>query len=372
MSMVRISIFLATLTAALLLAGCTPGAAPPPPPAPSPAPQAAPRPSPEETALSQLVAAAQKEGRVTLYTFFFTGDTGQAMAEAFERKYGVKADIVGGVGTVLMERIKAEARARQYIADSLDTSLVMMAAAKMDGLTQPWGALPVLAEKGMWLVDPKADQEGHLLIAHAGLYAPHVHTNLVKAGEEPRSYKDLVDPRWKGRIVVADERTAPMNVILLLSKVIDEDFLRRLGKQELKMVATVRDALGTLVRGEAAVWLPGADSLTNPMIVKGVPIKPVDMEEGVVAYKGTSRALIKNAPHPNAARLFQNWLLSREGQDLYHRIKGTLSVRQDVPDYRPAITQIKHRKLQWQTLEEAVEAARLQREGYVNKLLGLE
>ncbi|MBI4288894.1 MAG: extracellular solute-binding protein [Chloroflexi bacterium] len=363
---------------ALLVSAC----APKPVPAPSPSPATPPpTPRPQATAApassewDKIVEAARKEGKVTMYTFSLTGDIGQAVAAAFESRYGVKVEFITGVGATLIERIKTEQAGKRFIADTLDTSTTLMAIALRDGITEPAGNLPTLAQKDVWLAHPRLDDQGHLIAFDTLYQIPYVNTTLVKAGDEPKSYRELLEPKWKGKMVTSDPNTIPylprLYAVMVSRKLLDDDFFKGIAKQDPKMAPTVRDDANMLIRGEAALSVTAGTTILNPFVAQGVPVKPIDVKEGAVLAMSPSIALVKNAPHPNAARLMMDWLVTAEGQTAYQKARSNLSVRTDVPDFTPAAGRIKPSKIVVSTIADELEAARLQREKVVTKLMGL-
>lgn len=372
-------IFAATLGLATLIS-CAPKAEPPPASTPTSAPAKAttvtsPAQAPASSAWDNIVTEAKKEGKVTMYTFSLTGDIGQAIAQAFEAKYGIKVEYITGVGATLIERVKTEQAGKRFIADTLDTSSTIMAGAKKDAITAPAGNLPALTQKDVWLAHPRLDDEGHLIAFDTLYQIPYVNTTLVKPGDEPKSYQDILDPKWKGKIVTSDPSTVAylprLYSVMVSRKILDDDFFRKIAKQELKVVPTVRDDANALIRGEASLLLNGGTTILNPFIAQGVPVKPIDMKEGAILAMSPSIALVTNAPHPNAARLMIDWLVSVEGQTVYQKARSNLPVRNDVQDFTPTGGRFKPGKIVITTIADEVEAARLQREKVVTKLMGL-
>lgn len=349
-------------------------------PAPIAAPRVVPTTSPEDATWQKVVEAAKKEGTVTLYSFAFTGDVGGIIGRTFEDKYGIKLDFVTGIGTTLMERIKTEQRAQKFIADTLDTSTSFVALAKDDGLTISMGALPNLREKDAWaLAPPTVDTEGHLITTRPATYPSYINTNLVKSGEQPRSYRELLDPQWRGgKVTIGSPITDPIPIYVYLTTrkagVLDDDFWRRLGRQELKVSPSVREPGLWLARGEAALSFSSSEPNVASYIKEGAAIKAIEMAEGVTINPySNSISLIKNGAHPNAARVFVNWLLSQEGQQIYAQsVGGFVPLRRDVPDIRPINMRIEMKKPLIVGLPLILETARLQREGTLAKLLGIE
>lgn len=363
----------------LVALACAPKSAPAPAPtlAPQSAPTAAPQAQPAPvtpSAWDKVVADARKEGQVTPYSFGLTGEVGKVVAEGFQRAYGIRVEITAGIGTVLMERIKSEARAGKFIADTYDTSAAFVAQAKGDGLTVSVGNLPALDEK--WRMHPSLDKERHILGMGAAITSLYVNTTLVKPGEEPRSYKELLQPKWKGKLLFPSPMTQPNCVRAYVAykknNVLSDDFWSQLGKQDLKVSPTIRDQDAMLARGEAAVGVCSVDITANPFIKEGAPVKPVPVQEGTVALQSPAIALLKNSPHPNATRVFINWLQSKDGQMAYHQARGTISGRDDVPSFAPAAARLSLDKFWVSDIDVEQEVGKIQRDGSFAKLVGLE
>ncbi len=372
------------LTFLAVLLGCAPRAVhtsvttPSPAPAmvtpqvPSPAARGL---SPEEAAWAQVVDAAKKEGKVTAYSFSLIGDLGKAVPKAFGDKYGIKMEIVSGFGSVLIERLKSERVARKNTGDFFDSAPTLLAIAKDSGLTASVGNLPVLAEKDVWNVPPRLDIEGQIIIISPTVASMYVNTSLVKAGQEPKSYRELLDSKWKGKIGMTSPTVAPRDNYSYVSRQqlgLDDEYWRQLGKQDIRMAPSVRDADNMLVRGEVSVLYAASAITVGALIKQGAPIKAVEPEEGVIITPGVAISLVKDAPHPNASRLFINWLFTAEGQRLWSEQTGTLSVRKDVPDFQPPAAILPMKKVVYHSLNDVLELAKVQREGTLAKLLGLD
>lgn len=360
------------------LVACAPKASPAPASPAAPRPVSGPAPT---TAASQpsewdkVVASAKREGRVLLYTFGLTGDTGNVVTRAFEEKYGIKADAVTGIGTVLVERIRTEKAAGKYIADTLDTSGALVMGAKREGLTQPWGDLPVLTEN-VFRLPPQLDPEKHALQFNVTYYAIYVNTELVKPGEEPRSWKDLLDPKWKGKITIDSPVTSPAwprtyYLLALRNQVLERDYVKKLAANSPKIVPSVRDVAPTVARGETPIGVTQS-LLANPLIAKGAPIKPIVPAEGTVMMGATTISMVKGATHPNAARLFVNWLLSREGQSIYTSAEKVLTVRNDVADASPAPARVQLPKTFPSDVAAEAETDKIIASGEVADMFGLK
>lgn len=372
-------IVMAGLFLALLVGGCTPSVAPTPLPAPTPAAPAsplratAPTPSSEEAAWAKVVEAAKKEGKITIYSFSFAGSVGQAMAQSFKESHGLSLEVVAGSGAVFMERLKMEARSRHPVGDILEGAATNGILAKQGGLSQSYGSLPVLREKGVWLFEPQMDPENHLIYYNPSIIGPWANTRLIRPEEEPRSWRDFLDPKWKGKIIVLDPDSMPTAnyayVLLTRYAGFDDEYFRTLGKQELIIAPNQRDGDSRLARGETPLALATTLVALGPMVADGAPVKPLDMKEGIRA-SGQALNMVAEAPHPNAARVFLNWLLSPAGQTANARIRSNLPLRTDVPDYTPQAARVKYTKTVLFTPKDDEESARVQRERILGRLWG--
>lgn len=335
---------------ALVFAACAPKAAPAPSaPAPSaPAPVSVPASNippatSQDAAWAKVVEAAKKEGKVNVYTWGWTGDIGLAMARGFEKKYGIKLDQITGRGAEFLERIKTEARMGNVVADFWEGASGHSENMKLAGLLDPTPDLPALREKDAFLVNPLAySREGYYLVENQFFLGLHVNTNLVKPGEEPKAWVDLLDPKWKGRIIFSDPVVSIATsyfAVLIDQKRLTLDYLEKLGKQDLKFDPSTPGTANKLARGEAAVGYFSTNETTS-LAREGAPIRIIDTREGIFA-NGLGVARVKGGPHPNATRLLLDWVLSQEGQDTLGKAKGVLSVRKDVPDYQHPAAQLK-------------------------------
>jgi iron(III) transport system substrate-binding protein len=158
-------------------------------------------------------------------------------------------------------------------------------------------------------------------------------STLVKP-EEISSWDSLLDPKWKGRIVILDPRSpgsGESNWAFLL-KLKGESFLAKLAAQDMMVGRNLRQLAETVARGKSMISIGVSYYSYLPFIKAGLPVKPIsNIREGYYAGTGSGNlAVLKNVPHPNASKVFVNWLLSKEGQSAFTKALGQPTRRFDV------------------------------------------
>lgn len=364
---------------ALVIVSCAPRVAPAPAPAvqptqvPSKVAVVPSAPAPTDANWDKVVEAARKEGKVSIYAFNFTGDAGVAIARGFKAATGIDADIITGRGAEFLERLKTEQRLGQRVGDIAEGGTIHLINMKNAGLLASSLDIPVLKKASDFVVDPLGlDKEGHVLNEGYILFAPYINTNLVKPGQEPRSWNDFLDPKWKGKILAHDPNVSMTwynaLVPLVNAGVLKVDFIREMSKQDLRFVTGDYDAVQKLSQGQAPLVLVTADVVSGAAVAEGAPIKAIPMSEGLPVSTVTIGA-VKDSPHANAAKVFLNWHLSQEGQTVFHKARGTASVRKDVPDFRhPNVGVPANVKLIVMSKEDGDVAAKQFREKYYLEL----
>lgn len=362
------------------VAACRPAVAPAPAPSPAtePAPLVvAPRQvgvSPQEEAWARVVAAAKREGKVSVYSYNMVGDVGIAVSRAFEQRYGIKMEIVTGMGAAIAERVSTERRMGTIVADVMDANTFQIGNIKAVGATVASADLPALQEKGVWLMEPwVSDADRHALSHTIQYMTTFMNTDLVKPGEEPRSFKELAQPKWKGKIIETDPRLSSgagnLFPSLLRRDLITLDTIKALGLNGVTFASNSQEANTALVQGRYSFYMVTSPGLLAIRLTDGVslPVKPLDMQEGILA---TNRAIsaIKDSPHPNASKVLINWLFTQEGQTVFTRAQALPSVRKDTPDFTPAQLRLTPTRPIAPTLEEERENIKMFREGWLAKL----
>lgn len=320
----------------LVLAACAPKAAPAPTAAPSPsAPATAPAPSPRPGGeWDKVLAAAKKEGSLTV----FSTSANQLVEAAKDEmaKYGIKLETVGGSGGELELKIQTEQRAKAYTADLLMsgwTNVVSMAEA---GQGQPVAvALPSLAEKGVWKVEPdKYDPAKTVFVYGTGLTPSLIiNTDLVRPSDV-QSWQDLLDPKWRDKIVMTDGRggSGPGAGGLWAAKVqLGEDYWKKFAAQRPFLTANAELPVQQVSYGERPIAIFPNFLRVVRAAKAGAPIKIIHLKEGTQYYVA-GIGFVKNAPHPNASLVLLNWLFTREGQIATAKATGLYTIRKDISE----------------------------------------
>ncbi len=327
----------AVMLAGLLLAACT---APAPPAATPTARATAQARQTWETELQRLIAAARQEGTLVISSPA-GGDLRDALTKAFQEKYDVRIEFITGRANELASKIISERRAGVYVQD-----LAILGTSTAIPVLKPEGALEPV-DKQLFLpevIDKKAWWNGDFLwlepdhrqlVFLAYVETPLViNTELVKPGEI-KGYRDLLNPKWKGRISIDDPTLTGAGQAWfqsVASEILDLDYMRQMVKQEPIFQRDGRLEIESLAEGKYAIQIGAAADVGINFKRMGSPIDFIVPVEG--AYLSASLgglSLLNRAPHPNAAKLFMNWLLTREGATTFSRAHGTQTTRVDVP-----------------------------------------
>jgi len=271
--------------------------------------------APPATAVTPaLIEAAKKEGKIVYYTSVDL-PLAEKIAKAFEAKYSGIAVRVERTGAErVFQRIGQEYGSRIHAVDvgnSSDASHFIVW--KRDGLLAPF--VPEDVAK-FYPADHK-EADGLYASFRIGLCIIAYNTNLVKKEEAPKSFADLLDPKWKGKIVKAHPAYSGtiMNATFQIARDLGWSYLEKLAQQNVLQVQSATDTPKKIALGERAVMVDGAGYLVIRNKEAGQPVEIVYPTEGTPLATGPS-AVFKAASNPNAARLFQNWMHGREAQQV--------------------------------------------------------
>ena len=284
--------------------------------------------APEPQAITpQLIEAAKKEGRVVFYTAIDL-QVAERIAKAFEAAYGVRVQIERTGGERIFQRVAQERANNIFAVDVLDSSdTALFIVWKRQGVLEPFMPSELAAK---W-PQSERDPDGHFASVRFTLMPVAYNTKLVKAEDAPKSFADLLDPKWSGKMVKAHPGYSGGIVTssYQVSRDLGWDFFERLGKQKVLQVQSATDPPKKLALGERSVMVDGLEYMLHQLKEKGDPVEIVYPREGTPFIPG-SAAIARNAPNPNAARLFYSFLFSREAQQFLADIGGMRSFHPDV------------------------------------------
>jgi iron(III) transport system substrate-binding protein len=276
---------------------------------------------------SQLIEAARQEGKIVYYTAIDL-KVAQGLAKAFEKKYPGITVVVERTGSErIYQRVAQERASKIYAVDVLDGSdQALFVTWKKQGVLEPY----IPAELTKWPADQR-DADGMFASVRFTLMPIAYNTNLVKAEDAPQSFADLLDPRWSGKIVKAHPGYSGGIVTSTFQtvKAIGWSYFEKLGKQKVLQVQSATEPPKKLALGERAVSADGLEYMHIRMREGGAPIAIVYPKEGTPFIPGCE-AIASNAPHPNAARLFMSFMVSRETQQYLADHAGLRSFHPDV------------------------------------------
>jgi iron(III) transport system substrate-binding protein len=282
-----------------------------------------------------LIDAAKKEGRVVWYTTQQIDPLVRPVVAAFQKKYGITVDYVRADSNDVAIRIVNEGKAGRMQSDVFDGTRTA-AALKKENMAARWvpddaKALPkeYIDPDGCWVAT-------NLYVTTAGF-----NTDLVPAGTEPKTLDDLLDPRWKGKILWSTNNSvsaAPGFIGLILTQFGQEkgmQYLHALARQNIAgAAASGRKILDQIVAGEYAIGLEIFNHAAVLSARKGAHVKWIPMSPAIQTFNVIG--LTAGGPHPNAGKLLEDFVLSKEGQELYKNA-AVLTVHPDVAPFDPTL-----------------------------------
>jgi len=287
-----------------------------------------------------MVAAAEKEGKVVWYSSVDV-KVGEAVAKAFRTQYPkIEIEVERAGSERVFQRVNQEMQSGIKNADVVNSSdashfLFWKQQGKLAKHTPP-DALKFPAQY--------RDPDGTYFTWRATLSPMGYNTNLLKEGEAPKGYKELLDPKWKGKLVKAHPGYSgtALTGTYAISKVLGWDYLEKLSKQGVQQLQSTTAPPKTLASGERAVMVDGNEYNMFIEIQKKSPVRIIYPEEGT-PFVSSPTAIFAEAPHPNAARVLQNFMYTAKIQQLIVDEGGARSLHPDVkePADRTPLAKIK-------------------------------
>ncbi|TWT10277.1 ABC transporter substrate-binding protein [Reyranella sp. CPCC 100927] len=306
---------LVTIVAALALAG--------------PAPVAA----QTDAEWQKVIEAAKKEGKLALYTAAIGATFHKDVVRSFEAKYGIRVEAFEARASEVRERIRIEQAAGRFLGDVHHNGATTTWLMLQDGALQPHGGIPNIRN-----LMPLYQADAHRVPSDVTSYALLVNRTMVKEADEPRSWQDLLDPKWSGKMLADDMRALGGGAVFFFvtHDLFGKAYHEKLAAQKLVFSRDLRNNERRTARGEYPIYFPF--SLAFYTQIKSLPVKLVVPVEGR-PFVRFELSVLKNAPHPNAARLFINHFLEIESQLIYANagsspvVKGV--IERASPDMRP-------------------------------------
>jgi iron(III) transport system substrate-binding protein len=271
--------------------------------------------APEPSAIAPaLIDAARKEGKLAFYTAMDL-PVAEKLAKTFEARFpGIAVRVERSGAERVFQRIGQEQDSGIHAVDvvnSADASHFIVW--KRNGWLAPY--LP--EEVAKYFPADYFDPDGLYATTRVWLSSLGYNTNLVKPTEAPKSFADLLDPKWSGKIVKAHPAYSGtiMTATFQMVRDIGWGYFEKLAKQKVMQVQSSTDPPKKLALGERAIMADGNDYNLVQLKEAGQPVEVVYPTEGTPLVTGPS-GVFKSAPNPNAARLFQNWIHTLEGQQV--------------------------------------------------------
>lgn len=262
----------------------------------------------------RIIAAAKKEGSLTLYSTT-PGEYMRLLTDAFEKRYGIKVNVWRGLSEQVLQRTISEARGNRFTVDVIQNLSVSMEALQREGLLKEVSS-PLTRDL---IAEAVPAHHGWAPSMHY-VYAQAYNTAKVKKEELPKTYADLLDPKWKGRLAIeAGDYDWLQEVVKQLGETQGRALFCSLGTSNGMSVRTGHALLVNLVAsGEVPLALTVYQYSPQQAKQKGAPIDWFAIEPAIAITDGIGIA--KKAPSPNAALLFYDFMLGEEGQNIQAKI----------------------------------------------------
>ena len=269
---------------------------------------------PAESITPQLIAAAKKEGKVAWYTSIDL-KVAEEIAKRFENKYpGVAVQVERTGAERVLQRIGQEYSANIHAVDVVNSSDASHLVFWKD---KGWLAPYVPEDVAKHYPAEHKDPDGMFASFRVFLCVMAYNTSLVKAADAPKSFADLLDPKWKGKIVKAHPGYSGtiMTATFQMARDLGWGFFEKLAMQNVLQVQSASVPPKKLALGERSIQADGVEYLIFREKESGKPVEPIYATEGTPLIVGPN-GIFKAAPHPNAARLFQSYCFTPECQQI--------------------------------------------------------
>lgn len=268
------------------------------------------------------------------------GETTPILRKAFMDKYGIAVEYIGGTGGEMAQKILMERKSGLFLVDLWqggNTTLInsLKPASVLDPL-EPALILPEVKDTSKWVGGKLefVDKE-RTIFPYLAYAAPPIaiNTSIVRP-EDMKSYRDLLNSRWKGKITIQDPTMPGFGqnwFAVALELGMGLDYMRELAGQEPVLIRDRRLQVEWLAQGKYPVAIAAQSDILGAFEKEGASVRKLTLTEGTNRSAGSGNiSLIKQAPHPGAARVFLNWVLTAEAQTLHSKANLLPSARIDV------------------------------------------
>ena len=281
----------------------------------------------------KVIEAAKKEGKLALYTAAIGATFHKDVVRSFEAKYGIRVETFEARASEVRERIRIEQASGRFLGDVHHNGATTTWLMLQEGALQPHGGIPNARN-----IMPPYEADEIRVPSDVTSYALLINRTMVKEADEPRSWKDLLDPKWTGKMLADDMRALGGGAVFffVMHDAFGKEYHEKLAAQKLVFSRDLRNNERRTARGEYPLYFPF--SLAFYPQIKSLPVKLLVPTEGR-PFVRFELSMLKNAPHPNAARLFINHFLDIESQLIYANagsspvVKGV--IERASPDMRP-------------------------------------
>ncbi len=303
--------------------------------------------APSTAEWEKTVAAAKREGKIVIIGPQ-GNETREALVEGFQRKYPeIKVDHSGMAGAQLPPKLLAEQKAGRYVVDLLvqGTTTIIHGLLPVNAVIplRPFLVGPNTADPSVWFNKKFsfADEAGQYnMVMSVYIEAPFIYNPTMVSDNEIKAWKDLLAPKWKGKLAAQDPRQSGGGqgwaTYWYANPKLGKEFIKKLfGSQEILLSRNSGQLLDFVGQGKYAIAIGPSGVMAKDRMEKGVPLRhynPEGLQEGARTTCGNGDISVpRNPPHPNALKVYIDYLLSKQGQTEWSKAVGFASLRRDVP-----------------------------------------